>query len=73
MKFINEISGWQKTKHCLPTLHALVMCQDADDEYYYFIAQLEHTLSDKPDLCFRDYCDDGYDHDIDSVKKMGAH
>ena len=70
MKFINEISGWQKTKHCLPVPHALVICQDADDEYHYFISQLELvTFNDSPAFCFRDYYDNGYDHTVESVKK----
>lgn len=67
---VNEITNWQKVKHVLPVPYRLVICQDKDDEFHYFIAQLELvTFNDSPTFCFRDYCDNGYDHTVDSVKK----
>lgn len=67
---VNKIIHWQKVKHVLPVPGKLVICQDIDDEFKYFIAQFEPTtFYDRPEFCFRDYHDDGYDHRISSVKK----
>ena len=41
-----------------------------DDEFHYFIAQLEPgTFNDSHAFYFRDYHDNGYDHTVNSVKK----
>ena len=71
MKYlVNKIINWQKVKHVLPVPGKLVICQDMDDEFHYFIAQLEPgTFNDSHAFYFRDYHDNGYDHTVNSVKK----